>query len=86
MHRNEFRAFKKRALNYAVMDKELFRVGGKGTPNRKVVDSDEERADILTKLHDESGHKGRESTYFKVSSRYYWENCYKDVKEFVASC
>ena len=86
MGRSEFRAFKKRALRYAVMDGKLYRVGSKNVPNRLVIDLPERRSQILREMHDESGHKGRESTYRKVADRYYWETCYQDTKAFVASC
>ena len=71
MGRREFRSFRKRALRYAVMDKQLYRVGSKNIPSRIVIDSPERRAEILRELHNENGHKGRESTYYKVASRYY---------------
>ena len=86
MSRAEFRAFKRQALRYAVMDKQLYLAGSKNIPSRRVVDSAEEQTRILTELHDESGHKGRESTYWKVVDRYYWETCYQDTKAFVTSC
>jgi Integrase zinc binding domain len=89
--RNKFRAFKKRALRYAVRDRQLFLAASKNIPSRLVVDSDEKRAEIVRELHvrelhDESGHKGRESTYREVADRYYWEGCFQFVQKFVASC
>ena len=86
MSRAEFRTFRKRALRYAVRDRQLFLRGSKNIPTRLVVDSDERKAEIVRELHDESGHKGRESTYRKVADRYYWEDCFQYVKKFVASC
>jgi len=71
MSRAEFRAFKRRALQYAVMDKQLYLAGSKNVPSRRVVDLVEGQARILTELHDESRHKGRESTYQKVVDKYY---------------
>jgi hypothetical protein len=37
-------------------------------------------------LHDESGHKGRESTYRKIADGYYWEGCYAIAKAYIADC
>jgi hypothetical protein len=71
MRGSEFRNFKKRALRYAVMDKQLYLAGSKNIPSRLVVDSEEKKAGILKELYDESGHKGRESIYQKVVDRYY---------------
>jgi len=86
MNRNQFRAFKRKALHYAVTDGELYRIAGKNIPKRLVVDSEEQRQEILQSIHDKSGHKGRESTYRRVADRYYWEGCYNDAKSYVASC
>jgi hypothetical protein len=86
LSRAEFRNFKRKALQYAVLESNLYRRAGKNVPQRLVIDSDERKAEILTELHDDCGHKGRESTYRRVSDRYYWENCYDDVRKFVASC
>jgi hypothetical protein len=68
---SEFRNFKKKALRYAVMDKQLYLARSKNILSRLVVDSGEKKAGILKELHDESGHKGRESIYRKVADRYY---------------
>ena len=38
---------------------------------RHVIDKHVERQTILQQLHDESSHKGRESTYRRVADRYW---------------
>ena len=76
LSRAEFQSFKWKALQYAVLEGNLYRRAGKHVPQRLVIDSDERKAAILMELHDESGHKGRESTYRRVADRYYWENYY----------
>ena len=86
LSRAEFQSFKRKALQYAVLEGNLYRRARKHVPQRLVINSDERKAEILRKLHDESGHKGRESTYRRVADRYYWENCYQDTKAFVTSC
>jgi len=86
MNRTEFRSFKRRALQYAVTDCNLYQRVGKGVPQRLVINTDDRKAEILRELHEELRHKGRESTYRRVADRYYWDNCYRDVQEFIASC
>ena len=86
MSRTEFQSFKRNALQYAVLDSNLYRRAGKHVPQRLVIDSDERKAEILKELHNDCSHKGRESTYRRVADQYYWENCYEDTKAFVASC
>jgi hypothetical protein len=86
LSRAEFQSFKRKALQYAILEGNLYRRAGKNVPQRLVIDLDERKATILKELHDESSHKGRETTYRRVADRYYWENCYEDVRTFVASC
>jgi len=71
IERSEFQAFKKKALLYTIIDRQLYRIGNKNIPSCIVVDSQEKRTKILKELHNKSRHKGRESTYYKVTSRYY---------------
>jgi hypothetical protein len=82
----EFRKFKKEALKYGVHGRKLWRLPTKGMPIKLVVDKEEMRAQILRDVHDKSGHKGRESTYHRVSQRYFWNGCYSDVKSYVKTC
>jgi hypothetical protein len=81
-----FYRFKKKALCYTVAGEQLYRRGGKGRPMRLVVDSPEERRKVISSCHDELGHKGRESTYRRVATRFFWDRCYLDCKEYVQSC
>jgi hypothetical protein len=67
----EFRKFKTHVLKHQVQNKTLFRRAGKYYPQTRVINIEGERALILKQLHDETGHKGRESTYWKVADRYY---------------
>ena len=39
MTQGEFRAFQKRALKYAVIDKQLYQVGSKNVPSQVVIDT-----------------------------------------------
>jgi hypothetical protein len=43
---------------------------------------------LLEAVHDKpmSGHLGRQKTYDKLLTMYYWPSVYKDVKEYVKSC
>jgi RNase H-like domain found in reverse transcriptase/Integrase zinc binding domain/Reverse transcriptase (RNA-dependent DNA polymerase) len=86
LDRKEYTKFKSKALNFAVREGHLFRVATKIAPLRRVIDKPSLRQEIIEAMHDELGHKGVESTYRKVNDRYYWENCHRDVKEFIKSC
>jgi hypothetical protein len=63
LNRNEFQSFKRRALQYAVIDSNLYQRARKGIPQRLVINTEDCKAEILKGLHKELRHKGRESTY-----------------------
>ncbi|RDW56806.1 hypothetical protein BP5796_12873 [Coleophoma crateriformis] len=63
MAQDEYRSFRRKATNYLVNRKTLFKRGTAGTPQTRVVDLEIERQKIIERLHDYYGHKGRESTY-----------------------
>ena len=86
MSRKEYRAFKTKATKYSVRDRKLWRNAVKGQPPRLSIDSEERRAELLHSLHDEMGHRGRESTYARLNARYYWDGSYNDVRDYVQSC
>jgi hypothetical protein len=67
----EFRSFKRKALQYAVVDSNLYQRAGKGIPQRLVIDADDRKAEILKELHEKFRHKGKESTYRRVADCYY---------------
>jgi hypothetical protein len=67
----EFRSFKHRALQYAVIDSNLYQRARKRIPQRLVIDINNCKAKILKELHKDFGHKGRESTYQRVADCYY---------------
>ena len=86
MTRKDFYRFKNKAMGYSVVEEGLYKKGSKNMPMRLVVDSGEERRKVISGCHEELGHKGRESTYRRVATRFYWEGCFRECQEYVSSC
>lgn len=82
----EFRRFRIKATKFVVRDRLLFKRGNRSQPLLAVIDDEEERARIISELHEGAGHKGREATYRKLASRYYWSGAFKMVQSHVKSC
>ena len=82
----EFARFKGDATKYLIRDGVLYRRSGKGVPPGKVILRSGEKQGILERLHDESGHRGRDFTYNKIKNRFYLKGLYTDVDRFVQSC
>ena len=43
-------------------------------PPTRVIDDEGDKRKVLEELHDRNGHKGRESTFYIVSQRYWWKD------------
>lgn len=86
MKTSDFAKFKRRALGFVIRNRHLFRRASKNIPMRRVVDDETQRFNVIKELHDQNGHRGRESTYRRVADRYWWDNLRKDVKSHVKPC
>ena len=78
--------FRIEATKYQIVRGALFRRGKNGKPSQRVICQEDRKRPILTALHDESGHRGRDDTVEKVMERYWWRNAYRDAEEYVKSC
>src|SRR5437588_3793274 len=82
----EFRRLKRFAVKFILREGVLYRRGKAGMPPRRVLVSGEEKEEVLRRLHDESGHRGRDGTYQKAKLLYWWDGLYWDVDRYVRSC
>ena len=82
----EFRRLKRFAVKFILREGVLYRRGKAGMPPRRVLVSGEEKEEVLRRLHDESGHRGRDGTYQKAKLHYWWDGLYGDVDRYVRSC
>lgn len=57
-----------------------------GGPPLLVIRENQRRLDICKEAHDESGHRGRDPTYKKLSDRYYWPQMYTTVVWYCQTC
>ena len=65
------RKFRMEATKYHIVRGILFRCGKVGKPSLRVICQEDGKRAILTALHDESGHRGRDGTVNKVMQRYW---------------
>ena len=82
----EFWKFKHEALKFMIQDKYLFKRFNKTASVRRMMNLQEERSNILQKLHDESDHHERERTYEKMIDRYWWKKIWKNTCTYVKFC
>jgi len=79
----QFDSFRQYALRFLVEEEQLFRRAKPGMPPRRVIWDQNEQKDIISQLHNESGHRGKKGFYEKVALRYWWKGLYRDVKKWV---
>lgn len=78
--------FKNKAVGYVVSEGILWKKGGKNQLNRRVIDHEPTKRRLIADLHIQYGHKGRDSTYRRISGIYYWKGMYKYVADAIKAC
>jgi hypothetical protein len=53
---------------------------------RRVILNKEERKELIREAHDESGHRGRDPTYKKLSDFYFWPNMLAEIAIHCRTC
>jgi hypothetical protein len=83
----QYQRLRQKSRHFLVRDGYLFkRPRKRSQPPRRVIGKEDLRNEVLQKLHDGQGHRGREVTYALVSRRYQWKGMYEDIAKYVQSC
>ena len=84
----EQRTIIKRARFYYLKNRLLYKKNYKDPDKliRVVKWTEVEPILYMMHTHPTSGHLGIDATYAKVAMRYYWDQMYRDIKEYVKSC
>ncbi len=78
--------FKDKALKHKVRDDALWLRATKLHSERRVVDSARKRKSIIRQCNQDYGHRGRNSTYQRISYLYYWKGMIADIAEALKTC
>lgn len=78
------KAFTITARKYFLFEGKLWRQGN-GMP-QLVVTEVGSREELIKQAHDDSGHRGRDPTYAKISDQFWWPEMYKQVTEYCHTC
>jgi hypothetical protein len=82
---DEARRVKNHAKSYFLMEKMLWKRNGTRPPLQVVLHPDR-RLNLTKQAHDESGHRGKDPTYKKLSDSYWWPNQYLYVANYCRTC
>ncbi|KAJ3640336.1 hypothetical protein Zmor_003642 [Zophobas morio] len=80
---------RKRAHNFQLKNDVLYKINTSGTGDDNLLVIPKHLIyEILYTNHSEplSGHLGTAKTYYKIKTRYFWDNLKKDVQKFVQGC
>lgn len=85
------RNFRKACKHFSIVDGHLTYNG-----SRRVIFENDRKQSIIHDVHEGinetpeaialSGHRGRESTYQKISKRFYWRGIVDDVRNYIKTC
>jgi hypothetical protein len=78
------RRIKRKTSNHFLRENALFRKDDKRI--RKVLETEEDRLQALTQLHDEKGHPGINNTLTAINQRFWWPNMFEQIQAHVQNC
>ena len=76
---------KNHAKAYFLMEKMLWKRNGTKPPLQVILHLDR-RLNLTKQVHNESGHRGKDPTYKKLSDSYWWPNQYLYVANYCHTC
>ena len=80
-------SFRLRAQKFLLLHKALFlRPSCSSAQPRRIVDNAADRAKIWQSCHSSCGHRGRDSTYHRITTSYYWKGMYVWVEHKCRTC
>lgn len=82
---DQARRIKNRAKSFFMLDGVLWRRNRDKMP-LQVVLSHERRLKLVEQAHDDSGHRGRDPTFKKLSDSFWFPNMYQFVRQYCRSC
>lgn len=85
---NEKRILISQSRKYEVKNKLLYKKNRKkpDKPIRVIKWTEVEPVLYMMHSHPTAGHLGTDAMYYKISERYYWDQMYRDVQNYVRSC
>ena len=80
----DFRKFVKKASEYFVLDKKLWKKDRLG--RHKLIIDEEKRLGIIKQAHDDLGHKGVFTVRTRIGERFWWPSMDDDIKWYIKTC
>jgi len=80
------KSFIQTTRKYFLYEGVLWRRTNDNTLPRCVILAQEKRNELVRQAHEESGHRGRDPTYRKLSDFYFWPNMFAQIAVFCRTC
>ena len=80
----EYKKLRRKSRAFFIRDGYLYKRGKR--IHRRVVGLFVQKLEIIREVHDEIGHRGRNSTFDQIRRRYQWKRMYADVEEWLKTC
>lgn len=82
----KIRELSKKSENFEEKFGILYRKGAKERSVRVLKEDEIDSVIFMTHNHPTGGHFGKDATYNKISTRFWWKGMYKDIEEYVKTC
>ena len=84
--RNKIKELEKESRNFEIKDGILYRIGSKERLLRVLKEDELDSVIFMTHNHPTGGHFGKDATFNKINTRFWWKGMYKDIEEYIRTC
>src|SRR5688572_13341101 len=83
---NILQMLQKETKGYEVKHGTLYKRVKDGRIMRVLKEDEIDTIMFIMHNHEIGGHFGKDTTYEKIKTRYYWKGMYKDIEEYIKTC
>src|SRR3989440_2638265 len=84
--KSKIKQLEKESRNFKTKDGILYKIGSEERLLRVLKEDEIDSVIFMTHNHPTGGHFGKDATYNKINTRFWWKGMYKDIEEYIRTC
>ena len=84
--KSKIKQLEKESRNFKTKDGILYKIGSEERLLRVLKEDEIDSVIFMTHNHPTGGHFGKDATYNKINTRFWWKGMYKDIEEYIKTC
>ena len=84
--KNKIKQLEKESRNFETKDGILYKIGSKERLLRVLKEDEIDSVIFMTHNHPTGGHFGKDATYNKINTRFWWKKMYGNIEEYIKTC